>query len=287
MMYRTLILIFLCMAVFQVPANASNNYDVTYCYTCDMADMERRAAAMLGEAKHKTVAVINYRTDAITSFTVFDASEPGFYSIIATPTATPVDFQQLIKGTIQKFRAIKALRSVNTAVLPGNHRDNFPRTAHDLVGSLNNRGILLSSVEDFLTIRAEHSVQGSMTGPIVKIVNQLVGKGELVGQKFLIKFSDGSSVEVKVAGLSINLMGQTLIVDPEYVPNSLEDNVGNKLPFDAKDLAGERYSVGGGVGGHGNILAWRSMLNRLRSLGHFRRVNCEWEDENHVVCTYK
>lgn len=283
---KKIVLLLLSQLLLFGSAFATENYDVTYCYTCDMADMERRAAAMLGEAEHKTVAVINRRTDAITSFSVIDASEPGFYSIIAAPTATPADFRQLIEETIQKFRAIKAFAALSTSVLPGNHRDNFPRTAHDLVGSSNNRGILLSSVGNFLTIRANASVQG-MTGPIVKIVNQVVGKGELVSQMVLIKFSDGSSVEVKIAGLSINYMDNTLIVEPEYVPNSLEDSVGNKLPFDAKDLAGERYSVGGGAGGAANILAWRSMLNRLRSLGRLGRISCEWEDENHVVCIYE
>lgn len=287
MMYRALLSIFLCMAVFQVSANASNNYDVTYCYTCDMADMERRAAAMLGEAEHKTVAVINYRTDAITSFSVIDASEPGFYSIIAAPTATPADFRQLIEETIQKFRAIKAIGTISTAVLPGSHRSNFPRTAHELVGDGNSRSMVLNGFSSYLEAQSSNSSSTAAGHVIVSLVNKLVGNKELMGVDYVIQFPDGSSVKVKISRVSTNGSSGDLMFYEEYIPDSMVDSEGNNLPFDPKDLAGRQYSVGGGSGGAANILAWRSMLNRLRSLGYFRGMNCEWEDDSHVVCIYE
>lgn len=270
-------------------ASAVENYDAVYCHDCRMDDMKSQAKSKLGAEQEKVVAVINYYNDEITSFKVTKTLKNGQNTVVATPITTPKKLQKFIAGTIQKIRGLRRQPDFGITVLPGFHSDDFPKTAHNLVGSENNRQMLLNGIATYLETKAANSDSTDLDLYTILKVNRLVADKEIVPGRgiYPIQFTNGSSVRVRISSISTNGSTGNLMFFPKYDLKSLRDSEGNYLPFDPTGLAGERYILGYEESGAENVLAWRKMLKRLRGTSYFRKITCEWEDEHHVACIHK
>ncbi|WP_154223780.1 hypothetical protein [Marinicella rhabdoformis] len=288
MKYINKISILLLFLISYQNANASTNYDVTYCYTCTLSDMKAKAKYKLANYNSKTVFVINAHTDEVNTFEVTKEVEPGFYHIFVRKITGPSNEKMIVENTIQNFKLLKNINADPITFQQLHYRNtrNFPVTAHMMVSSPNAVGQLVFSVSSLLSERASESLLNSIDRQVSGIANKVIGDKELRGEVYHIKFNDGSTVEVIVTGVDIDGNNKNPIVRVSKVEGSMKDSEGNILPDDANGLIGQQFDLGGG-GGDANIAAWMSMLNRLRSVGHVSGNRCYWENENQVICPFE